>query len=183
MTCFFDSLDSPAGKPAGLFFHYFTVGNGYGRSAGCTGTTNALSAQGQRGTNSPEKSRRWQLVPRNGHNRSLQNGDRRKNSRTSHRPPLSLRGAKRRGNPHPKRCEAPPVPQRGTERERIAMSGFALLAMTVVIGGWPYFAWVRWLFRITPWNGHDRSLRLFVRKAENSPASFCIDAIYKHSKL
>ena len=27
--------------------------------------------QGQRGTNSPEKSRRWQLVPRNGHDRSL----------------------------------------------------------------------------------------------------------------
>ena len=57
------------------------------------------------------------------------------------------------------------------------------LAMTVVVGGWPHFARLRWLFRITPWNGHDRSLRLFVRKAENSPASFCIDAIYKHSKL
>ena len=47
----------------------------------------------------------------------------------------SLRGAKRRGNPHPLRCKAPPVPQRGTERERIATSGCALLAMTWHFGG------------------------------------------------
>ena len=46
-----------------------------------------------------------------------------------------------RGNPRPRRCFAPPVPRRRTERERIA-TGLTPLAMTVGDGGWSfYFRW------------------------------------------
>ena len=62
--------------------------------------------------------------------------------KTLRRPPVSIRttvsqlprhceeGKARRGNPHPKRCEAPPVPPWGTEGKRIATAYG--LAMTCV---------------------------------------------------